>query len=225
MLLQYTALFFALLFFLWIAKEILPSLLTLVSLRSLKFSFLGRREEQQVIAASTRTQEKIEMLQGLGFSLLGVKVEKLPLWGKQYLEISLVSASAETYASMMLDPYNNPAEVYFYTPLKGYGLIFTRAYNAGVEVEWADTSVKNIPSRNLQEAYKSHQERLRLFKDKGLLPEAGSSQQTRLEATRMFYASKYSRLQSRRLILSQLVALVFSILVLVLALTWNLRSR
>jgi hypothetical protein len=156
-------------------------------------------------------------LQELGFSLLGVKLEKLPLWGGTYREVALASEEAEAYASIGLRKDGRPRGLYFYTPLRDAGMVFTRNRALGGEAESERLSVKNVPTQNFKEILDSHQQRLRVLKERGLVPSVGLSQQARIEATRAFYASGYAR---RRLARSRKVLRFCGSLLLLLAAVW-----
>jgi hypothetical protein len=160
---------------------------------AMRLSFDDALAGNERIAKSPVLQEWLIRLQDLGFVLMGVKVERLPLWGRAYREAALVSLSDETYASIVLHPNGRPVSLYFYTPFQDGGMVFTRNFSFAPQMETERISVRNIPGDDFKAALASHVSRVGAFKEKGLTPLAGQSPQARIEATQAFYASEYSR--------------------------------
>ena len=138
-------------------------------------------------------QALIDTLRQMGFTMLGVKVERQPLWGRSYREVDLASKPLQTYASIVLHPDSSPASFYCYTPFQDGGMVFTRDFEQGMEAEGDRLSVRNVVSPNLSEIVEDHVSRVQSMQQRGLLPVVGGSQQSRLEATHAFYASDYAR--------------------------------
>jgi hypothetical protein len=160
---------------------------------AMSYSFDDSFAGQELMSKSDTLQDWIVRLKELGFFLLGVKVEKLPWWGRAFREVALASREAESYASIVLHGDGKPASLYFYTPFRDGGMVFTRNYAFAPQVESERVSVRNIPSTDFKEILDSHLSRLRTFKERELRPLAGQSQQARIEATQTFYASEYAR--------------------------------
>jgi hypothetical protein len=180
-------------------KDAIPMLEFILQPDSMRYSFEDSVGGQDLISRSGALQDWICRLKEFGFFLIGVKVEKLPLWGGAYREAALVSPDAEIYASIVLRRDGSPASLYFYTPFRDGGMVFTRNYSGAPEMEGERISVKNMPTQDFQEILDSHEKRLRTFKESGLMPLAGSSPQARIEATRAFYLSEYARRHGQHL--------------------------
>jgi hypothetical protein len=160
---------------------------------AMSYSFDDSFAGQELMSKSDALQEWIGGLKGLGFFLLGIKVEKLPLWGPAYREAALVSPEADSYASIVLSKNGRPVSMYFYTPIRDGGMVFTRNYGFAPQEESERVSVRNVPSDDFKTILDDHLARLKIFKEKGLLPLLGQSPQARIESTKSFYASEYAR--------------------------------
>jgi hypothetical protein len=174
-------------------RDAIPILVFVWKPGSMRLAFDDPGVVREWISRSAALGEGTDRLKELGFSLLGIKNEKLPLWGPVIREVAFVSRAADTYASIVLRPNADPASVYFFSPFRSGGMVFTRNRLYGTEVEGERLSVKNVPSADLREVFDSHAGRLRVFLDRGFAPNVGSSQQARIDATSEFYASEFSR--------------------------------
>jgi len=201
-------------------KEAVPILVFVLRPGAMRYSFDDSFASQELISKSSALHDWLHRLQELGFFLLGVKVEKLPLWGRAYREVALASQEAETYASIVLHGDGSPASLYFYTPFQSGGMVFTRNYAPASEAESERLSVKNVPTQNFKEILESHEYRLRVFKERGLVPLAGFSQQARIEATRAFYASEYARRPGQLVLSPSVLGFYVSLLLLLGAAYW-----
>jgi hypothetical protein len=153
-------------------------------------------ENTEATAAALRRSallaEWFKSLKDLGFAVLGVKAEKLPLWGPVFRELALASPGGEAYAGIVLYPDGSPASLYFYTPMRGGGMVFTRNF-AGRELEAERTSVRNVQNADAAAIFNDHRARVDQFRFRGLTPAAGATQAARLDATTAFYESEYGR--------------------------------
>jgi hypothetical protein len=204
------------------AIDAIPTMIFALNPRTMRYAFDDPSAEQERLSRSAELREWIGRLKQLGFSLLGIKSERLPLWGRTYREAALVSRAAETYASIVLHPDGNPASVYFFTPLENGGMVFTRNHPYGREIESEQVSVKNTASKDFREIMESHEGRLRIFLDRGNRPLIGSGQQTRIEATAAFYASEYARRSGRFLVSPGVLGFFLSIVILLAVVVWNI---
>lgn len=174
-------------------KDAIPTLIFVLMPGALRFSFDDSSKGQEPLSKHGDLHDWLLKLQELGFTLLGVKVEKLPLWGPEYRELALASREAEAYASIVLHrDGSSPASLYIYTPFQDGGMVFTRNYEPAPEAEGDRLSVKNVPTSDFKTVLASHVGRLRVFTERGLRPLVGLSRQAKIEATRIFYASEYS---------------------------------
>jgi hypothetical protein len=161
--------------------------------------FLPSGEEATLLERSPALLDGVERLKRLHYFLIGVKVEKLPLWGRRFTEVALAARDQSAFASIVLQPFGAPASLYFYTPLMGGGMVFTRDYAAGGEVESAKVSVRDVSSEDIEVVHHAHQDRVAALRARGLMPEIRPSQAGRIAATHAFYASAYFRRRSLRL--------------------------
>ncbi len=117
----------------------------------------------------------------------------------------------------MLSPEAKVRGIYFFTPLSGGGMVFTRGYGSQGEVEDGRTSVRNVVSSKLEDLWASHSQRVEQFRQKGFTPLVNNSRESRLEATRLFYRSDYARRMARSLLRGPLVQALIFLLILLLA--------
>ena len=198
-------------------KDALPILAFVLKPDAMRYSFDDSFAGQELISKSGELQDWVRRLQELGFFLLGVKAEKLPLWGPAYREAALASRESETYASIVLHRNGKPASLYFYTPFRDGGMVFTRNHAFAPEAEGERVSVQNVPVQDFKEILDNHEQRLRIFKESGLAPMPGYNQQARIEATRAFYESDYSRRHGRYLMSPNVLGFGVSLLLLLYA--------
>ena len=155
--------------------DAIPIILFSLNPDTMRYGFDDPAAEQEQLSRSAELREWIGRLKDMGFSPLGIKAERLPLWGRSFREAALVSRPAETYASITLHPHGIPASLYLFTPLENGGMVFTRDNRYGREAESVALSVKNVPSKDFREIMESHERRLRIFLDRGMRPLVGSS--------------------------------------------------
>jgi hypothetical protein len=175
------------------ARRALPLLLFSLSPRSLRVWFDNAQEVPRPNAQSASLNDLTNKVRDLGFVPLGLKIEKLPLWGPAFREVALGSSEHAAFASIVLRPTGEPASFYFYTPFEDGGMVFTRNFAYGRETERPPISVRNIPGGEPQQVLAAHEDRVRAFQARGMRPSAPCSQQGRIDATRAFYASPYAR--------------------------------
>lgn len=79
----------------------LPSILVLINPRRIHCWFANAFDRDQIVNNSQAVQGRLEELKNLGFSLLGVKNEKFPLWGPGARELATLSIEANTFVSIV----------------------------------------------------------------------------------------------------------------------------
>ncbi len=173
--------------------DVLPVLFLRIWPNGMRYFFEAPSATAVRIASSPALQSWLARLRALGFVLLGVKFEAVPLLGPGRGELSLACAESETYAGILFTPDGGPRALYLYTPLQGGGLVFTRNFVTAPEMEAEGTSVRNVAGEDFAAILASHQQRLRAFKEKGLAPIGDFTQEARIVATRAFYESNYAR--------------------------------
>jgi len=180
--------------------------------------FLPADEEANLLEGSPALQDCVDRLKRLHYFLIGVKAEKLPLWGRRLTEVALAARDHTAFASIVLQPFGAPSSLYFYTPLMGGGMVFTRDYAAGGEVESANVSVRNVPSEDVEIVHRAHQGRVAAVRARGLVPEIRPSQAGVIAATHALYASAYFRRRSMLIDYSAWLSFAGSIILLAWAL-------
>jgi hypothetical protein len=196
-----------------------PLLVLAFNPRAMQVSYDSPEATAQQLATSAPLREWAERLGGLGFTVIGLATEKLPLWGPAFRELAMVSTSAEAYAGIVLHPSGEPASLYFYTPIRGGGMVFTRNF-AGDQVQRERYSVRNVQTINFAAILSDHVERVQEFRMRGLQAALGSSQAARLAATAAYYDSEYGRASLRAIwkgpVLNFVAALVILLVVIIL---------
>lgn len=209
--------FLALVLVVLTGRRALPLLLFSLDPRTIRVWFDDPLQTASLLAHSSALRGLVATLKSLGFLSLGLKIERLPLGGPAYRELTLASGERSTFASIVLHPTGEPASLYLYTPLEGGGMVFTRNFGFGREAEGAALSVRNVPGGPPEEICAVHDSRVEEFKGRGLIPSSGYDQQRRIEATRAFYASSYARQGAPYLKSPDVLAFFFMLSVLALA--------
>jgi hypothetical protein len=199
------------------ARRALPLLLFSLFPRSLRVWFDNAQQVPWLVAQSASMNDLTQKVRALGFVPLGLKIEKLPLWGPAYREVALGSSEHAAFASIVLHPSGEPASFYFFTPFEDGGMVFTRNFAYGRETESPPISVRNIPGGEPQQVLAAHEDRVRTFQERGMRPSAPCSQQGRIDATRAFYASPYARKGVALLRTPDVLAFLLTLAVLLLA--------
>jgi hypothetical protein len=197
--------------------SVLPGLLVLLRPSRLRTWFLDADLEAQVLSASPLLEECVQRLKAQHFFLLGVKVEKLPLWGREDREVALAARDQSAFASIVLQPFGAVASVYLYSPLAGGGMVFTRDYGGGLRAEDERLSVCSVPTTDLEELVSHHHGRVEAMQARGAVLALHPTQAGRLEATRAFYASNYFRRAALPHVLPGAAGLAVSLLLLLWA--------
>jgi hypothetical protein len=96
--------------------------------------------------------------------------------------------------------------VYLYTPLRGGGMVFTRDYAGGAQVDDESLSVRNVPTEDLERLAGAHHDRVEDMRRRGKELEVRATQAGRQQATHSFYASHYYRKTSTRFLLPALLS-------------------
>jgi len=198
-------------------RSVLPGLLVVVRPSRLRTWFLDPEQEEEALGASPLLEECLQRLKAKYFFLLGIKAEKLPLWGKEYREVALAARDHSAFASIVLQPFGAPASMYLYTPLAGGGMIFTRDYAGGPQAESDRLSVRNVPAADPEKLVSEHRARVEAMRQRGVALDVRPSQAGRLDATRTFYASEYFRRAAMPHVIPGLAGFVLSLVLLLWA--------
>jgi len=192
-------------------RRALPALLMRIRPAKMRCWFLPADQEARVLGDSPVLVESLERLKRLHYFLLGVKVEKLPVWGPEYREVALAARDHTAFASIVLQSFGAPASVYFYTPLRGGGMVFTRDYAGGTQIEDEWLSVRNVPTEDLERLAGAHHARVEDMRRRGRELEVRATQAGRQQATHSFYASRYYRKASTPVLLPTLLSFCASV--------------
>jgi hypothetical protein len=198
-------------------RSTLPALLLLVRPGLLRCRFADAEQEADCLGASPALEDCLQRFKAQHFFLLGVKVEKLPLWGREEREVALAARDHSAFASIVLQPFGAPASVYLYTPLRRGGMVFTRDYAGGAQVEKEQVSVRNVPTEDVELLVRDHHARVEAMLERGAVLDLHSSQAGRLDATRAFYASEYFRRTAMTHIIPGAASFVLSLALLLWA--------
>ena len=125
----------------------------------------------------------VEQLKTLGFSPIGVKVEQRLLWGS-ISDLSLASNIAHMFASITV--INSKTLYYFFTPFTGGQAVLTA--NDGFPTVHTDDFIQSTANTvTPSDLLAIHQRYVDEFLKKGFVPFSEYNQQTRLEATSLYY--------------------------------------
>ena len=124
-----------------------------------------------------------EQIEALGFFPIGVKIEQRPLWGS-ISDLSFASNSGHAFASITV--INNKTLYYFFTPFSGGQAVLT-ANDGFPAVHTEDFIQSTANTVTPSDLLAIHQRYVDEFRKKGFIPFSEYNQQTRLEATSLYY--------------------------------------
>jgi hypothetical protein len=124
-----------------------------------------------------------EKLEALGFFQLGVKIEQRPLWGS-ISDLSLASNNAHVFASITV--INSKTLYYFFTPFSGGQAVLT-ANDGFPTVNTGDILQSSVNMASPTDLLAIHQRYVDEFRRKGFSPFSEFNQQSRLDATSLYY--------------------------------------
>ena len=191
--------------------------------RIVSFLVPGKRsfyfEEDLQTAKDKKRLEKmrpiLEKIEALGFTRLGIMVEKQPLWAKGTRELSLASSPEKAFASIGFR--RNEPSYFFYTPFTGGQIIIT-AYNSFRHFERNDFFSSVVSSGEPGEMLETHKKKVAEFTAKGLTPYRDYTRESLIEATLLFYNASHPRLQLRTAGMINLIYFLVLVFVFVLLL-------
>jgi hypothetical protein len=140
--------------------------------------------------------EIADKITALGFTELGVKVEKFPLWGSRTEELCLASPAAQAFA--VITVFKNTATYHFFTPFSGGQVIMTSpgSFKKIETPEFLSSIVRDAEDAGVVLA--KHQENVAAFVSKGLTPYREFTRESRLESTALYYNSGPLRSKARK---------------------------
>ena len=101
--------FLALVLVVLTGRRALPLLLFSLDPRTIRVWFDDPLQTASLLAHSSALRGLVATLKSLGFLSLGLKIERLPLGGPAYRELTLASGERSTFASIVLHPTGEPA--------------------------------------------------------------------------------------------------------------------
>jgi hypothetical protein len=206
-----------LLYLIWLSWQMFPVLAFALNPSAIRYQFVDMPDETPISATASQVDELIRQLQQLGFRRLGLKAEKLPLWSNTLYEISLANSDVRAFASIVRDPKR--CIYYFFTPFTDGTILLTAGKGAAFPPIQSEDCLQQVSTDNSPgQVLAVHQEQLQRLTAKGLAPFYSYTQESRLEATRQYYAApSIQRLARRQGIaaLSNLLLPIFLIVILV----------
>lgn len=156
---------------------------------------------------------KLEKLESLGFSQIGLMREKPPLWAKGSRELVLVSTGDKTIASLGFRGLK--LSYYLYTPFEGGQVVIT-AYNCFRNFVKPDFMTSEVKSGDLDEMIESHRNDVAAFVAKGYVPFNEYTRESVIKATNLYYKASYPSRQLRIAGMTNSIFFLFSLFVLYL---------
>jgi hypothetical protein len=151
-----------------------------------------------------------ERLAALGFTQLGLLIEKPPLWARGSRELSLASTEAKTIVSLGMRGLR-PA-YFFYTPFEE-GQVLITAYNSFKNFKSEDFIITVVDTADLDEMMNIHKRKIEEFQQKGFRPFQTFDRDSVIRATYFYYASRRAR---RQLLIGGLASLGYMVLLVVI---------
>jgi hypothetical protein len=212
-----------LLYLVWLSWRMFPILVYAFGLSAIRYQFVDMPDEVPTSATASQVDEIMNQLQQLGFRRLGLKAEKLPLWSSTLYEISLANSGVHAFASILKDPKR--CVYYFFTPFTNGAVLLTASHGAAFPPIQSEDCVQQVSTYDSPERVLAvHQEQLQRLTAAGLVPFYSYSQESRLEATRQYYAAPSIRRLARQQGIAALSSLLFPVLLIVILVFLGSRS-
>jgi hypothetical protein len=158
-----------------------------------------------------------EKIAGLGFSELGVKVERFPLWGSRTEELSLASNKDQAFAAITV--FRNTPTFHFITPFTGGQIVITSPGSfKNIDEEGFLSAAAPGDAPDPAEVLEKHKENVAGFVSKGYVPFREYTRETRMEGAAIYYNSRPARGKARRVGAVTFIAFVVMMFPLVLTL-------
>jgi hypothetical protein len=194
-------------------RTVIPRIISFLSPESRRLYF----EDDSSTSLTEKKREIIlpilAKIEALGFSRLGIMLDKPPLWARGSREVVLASAAEQTFASAGLR--RNNVSYFFYTPFTGGQVVIT-AYNAFRNASTPEFVTTVVYSEGIEEMLAIHKKQVEEFMVKGFTPYMDYSRESVIKATRAFYRSPFPRQQLR--LAGTINLLIYLVFILVLAL-------
>jgi hypothetical protein len=203
-----------------IVRKSLPVIRLLYQPVRVSCQFIEMSENNTGVIEHDGIQDLANNLESIDFTFIGIKSEQLNLPIDPVQEVSFASHKKKSFVSILTR--GKKVVYYFYTPFTDGSIVLT-ANTSFAEREADKFSIKTVKSANLADLINVHQERVQAFINVGSEPFQKYTQETRLRATELFYASEGSRKYMQSIGLRSLLSAIGSILILGLS-AWFLMS-
>ncbi len=167
----------------------LPHLLVSRNLGAMQIGFIEQNASREFTSIPPPLESAFAGFRSLGFVPLGIKFEKFPLWGPRLEEYSLASDEARAFASLLSFSRLNYTGSYLLTPFTNGAIVFTTTNPRMSPIEAPGFSLKVMAGATPEQALADHRVRVGRFEERGLTPYPSYDRQSRLAATRAFYAA------------------------------------
>ena len=177
------------------ARGALRQMVLLVTPTAIQCEFEEGSEALVGEAGSEGVCELLERLRQLAFTPLGIKVELQPL-GSKFRELALASREAKSFASILVVKHLPRLYYYYYTPFEDGAIVLT-ANGLFRSTELPDYIISAIPGTTPRELLLFHKADIDKMIDAGHRPFSEFTQESRVDATGLFYRSIHSKRRMR----------------------------
>jgi hypothetical protein len=183
-----------LIFIVWQARTVLPRIVSFLLPVNRHLYFEDDLQKPEEAATRETIRPVIEKLESLGFTHLGMMVEKFPLWAGTSREITMISPVSKTIASL---GFRRRKPSYFlYTPFNGGEVVIT-SYNSFRDFKKNDFVTTVVPSGEPCEMLEIHRKQVEKFIAVGYIPFTEYTRESVIKATKLYYDSLYPKQQLR----------------------------
>jgi hypothetical protein len=190
----------------------LRQVLQLLFLDAIRCDYIAGPEQITSPKQHTAVQSMVQRLIDLGFAPLGVRRE----WSfvrKPKASIDLASPEGHGFATIFL--VGSTPHLYFYTPMQNGGVVLT-SDAGGARIERHNFVRSGFKDASPPALWQMHQEELLAQCQQGFLPITTYSQETRLKATRDYYAHEGAHKLGRNIASRLLLRLAVPVCLIVL---------
>jgi hypothetical protein len=166
------------------AWRALPVLIWLVFPSRLRVRFEDPLLIEAALSGSSEIQAWVQSLRQEGFRVMGIKTERLPLWGREVRELALVSQAFQAYASIVLRRDGTPTGIYLDTPMSAGPPVLTSNTAGGLERLGTAESIQILSGADVGEVLAVHQAHLRERSAGGAEAIVDPAPEARIRATR-----------------------------------------
>lgn len=187
-------------------RELLPRAIRLFRTNWLDTYF---EEDTQLDIQDQRLKEVVDgcvnKLKSMGFSIIGIRAEKPPVWGSPVKELTLVSVADNTFFCIYIE--SKTVKYYFYTPFSG-GQAVISTYAAYKNENKDYLIIYRTNKNDIGEIFAVHKRNVETFIGKGFIPYREYTWQSRLKAAYLYYNSPQVKKTERTATIISFVILV-----------------